>query len=103
MLVVQTTLASKKEAKKLARILLEKRLIACAQCSKIKSHYIWQDRLCEEKEYLLSLKTLKSCFSALKKELLALHPYEIPEIIAFEASHTNKAYYKWAQQNCTKF
>ena len=100
MLVVLTTLSSKKEAKKLVKALLEKRLIVCDQRSKIKSTYLWQGQVCKEKEYLLSLKTLKERFSELEKQILVLHPYKVPQIIALEARFVSKAYFKWARKIC---
>ncbi len=98
-LVVQTTTAKKKEAKKLAKILLKKRLGACIQISKIKSFYTWKGRVCEDKEFLLSIKTKKSCFKKIQREIKENHSYDLPEIIAIPIQKSSKEYRKFIGEN----
>ena len=92
MLIIHTTTASKKEAKKLIKKLFEARLIACAQYHKIKSVYVWKDKpksrpkLCKDKEYLLVLKSQKACYSAIEELILTHHSYELPQILYYEAN-----------------
>lgn len=94
MLIIHTTTSSKKEAKHLIRLLLESRLIACAQYCKIKSHYIWEGKIQKEREYLLILKSEMAYYNAIESLILANHSYEIPQIITYEAS-ASTAYEQW--------
>ncbi|WP_231944787.1 MULTISPECIES: divalent-cation tolerance protein CutA [Helicobacter] len=98
MLLIYTTTPTKKEAKKLIKILLQVRLCACVQRHKIKSSYVWQkkgkDTICKESEYLLILKTLPVHYKEIEKLLLTHHSYEIPQIIAFEAK-AQPSYENW--------
>lgn len=111
MLIIHTTTPTKKEAKRLIKLLLESSLVACAQYCKITSQYVWQNskaknidsknkkKYCKQREYLLILKTLKENYNEIEKLLLNKHSYEVPEIIAFEAK-THESYNKWLQESC---
>lgn len=99
MIIVQTTFQDKKEAKKIANILLEKKLCACVQISKIKSYYFWDGKLCEDKERLLSIKTKKSCFKKIQREIKENHSYDLPEIIAIPIKKSSKEYKQYVGEN----
>ncbi len=91
-IIVQTTCSSKKEAKKIAKFLCEKKLAACIQISKIKSFYIWKDEFCQDKEFLLNIKAKKTNFKKIEKEIKRLHSYDVPEIISVKIYKTSKEY-----------
>lgn len=78
MMSIYTTCANKKEARKIADILLKKRLIACANFWPIESRYWWKGKLESGKEYALLVKGRKA------KEIVKLieenHSYEVPGI-----------------------
>ena len=57
--IIKTTFDNIKDANKLQSILLDKRLVSCVQLSQIKSAYIWNDKICNEDEIQLSIKTNK--------------------------------------------
>lgn len=98
--IIQTTTNSYKEAKELAKILLEKDLGACIQVSKIDSFYIWKNELCEDKEYLLTIKTKKVHYKKIKREIKENHSYDVPEIIGFSIEKTDKEYKQFIKENC---
>ena len=83
-LIIKTTYPKLSEAKKLAKILLTKKLAACVQFSKIESSFIWQNKISCEKEILVSIKTKANSYKKIEKEILDNHPYEIPQIIAIK-------------------
>lgn len=93
--IILTTTSSKKEAKFIAKALLEHNLIACAQWSKIKSLYRFKGQIHCDKEYLLRLKTTKSALEKARSMLLSLHSYETPQFLALaidEISHEYAAF-----------
>ena len=94
MLIIHTTAPSKKEARYLIKLLLEARLIACAQFCKIQSHYIWEGAIAKEREYLLILKSDNAHYERIEQLLLANHSYETPQIIAYEAK-ASAPYEQW--------
>lgn len=85
MIIVYTTVPDEMTAKKIAKTLLDTKLIACANYYPITSLYNWNDKLCNDSEYTLLLKTAADKFEILKDELSILHPYEIPCILKLHA------------------
>ncbi len=84
-------------ASRLARQIVQERLVACAQVMpRLKSHYIWEDELQETEEVLLFLKVPSERVAQLEERVLALHPYETPEFVALDCTHVSAAYGAWA-------
>ncbi|HEY0232044.1 MAG TPA: divalent-cation tolerance protein CutA [Dokdonella sp.] len=83
-------------AARLARILVEERLAACVnRIGGVRSTYRWEGEIRDEAEVLLLIKTTRERFAALESRLSGLHPYEVPELIAFEAVAGLAAYLGW--------
>ena len=79
-----------------ARRDLEERLAACGNVLPgVRSIYRWEGKLQDEPEVLLVLKTRRSRFAALRDRILALHPYETPEVIALPVEAGSDAYLDW--------
>ena len=97
--IVKTTCKDKKEAKNISKSLIKDKLAACVQMQKIKSIYFWNNKLCEDKEILLSIKTKKSLFSQVKDRILELHSYEVPQIIELEITNISENYKKFIEKN----
>lgn len=90
------------EAKKLAHQLVKEKLAGCVQIiPKIVSIYEWKDKIEEESEVLLILKTVSSRLADLEKQVLTLHPYETPEFVAVNADHIAKGYLDWLAGLCS--
>lgn len=81
-LLVVSCIAAPGEAETLAGRLVEERLAACVNISAVRSCYIWEGKLCRDDEALLIIKTKKSLFEPLKKRIVELHSYKVPEIVA---------------------
>jgi len=96
-IVVLVTCGSAKEARKIARALVEYRLAACANIltSPIQSVYRWKGSVESANEFLLIIKTAKSRFPKLKAEVKRLHTYEVPEIIALPIAAGASNYLAW--------
>lgn len=89
-------------ARALGRTLVEERLVACAQLLPgIESIYRWDGRVDTATEVLLLLKTTQACFDRLQARLVALHPYDVPELFALPAVAGLPAYLHWvADSTC---
>ena len=95
-LLITTTFESRADAEKMANLLLEKRLIACAQITApVSSIYWWQGRIVTSQEYLLVMKSDESQYPELERLIQESHPYDIPEIIATTISHLSEKYRNW--------
>jgi periplasmic divalent cation tolerance protein len=94
--VIIVTASSKNEAEKIAKTLLEERLIACANIiSPVQSLFWWQGKVNEAQEHIILMKTRKDLFSKLSERVKALHSYQIPEIIAIPIVEGFKPYMEW--------
>lgn len=92
---IYITNPSKEEAKKIARHLLDKRLIACANIfGGVDSLYHWKDKIAEEKECILIAKTIEANYEKVKSQIEKIHPYDIPCIVRIPVS-SNKSYFDW--------
>jgi periplasmic divalent cation tolerance protein len=84
-------------AEPIARALVSSGKAACVNIlPHTRSVYMWQGALCDEQESTLLIKTSEAMIPALQAELLALHPYDVPEIIALAPTHVLDAYARWA-------
>jgi len=86
-------------AQAIAETLVNERLAACVnRLAGIRSTYRWQGAVTTDDEELLLIKTTAGCLDALKTRLLALHPYELPELIAVPVEFGHTAYLDWVRQ-----
>ena len=100
--LVLVTAPDLKTARSLARLALTARLIACANLlPKIESHYWWQAKMEASREVLLLLKTQKSKLAALKKLILAAHPYDTPEFLVLPVAKGSNGYLQWLAESLT--
>ncbi len=94
--IVFVTVPDLKTARRLAKLALEARLIACANIiPKVESHYWWQGKIEQGMELLIILKTTAKRLAALEKLIVANHPYETPEFVALTLTEGNKKYLSW--------
>jgi periplasmic divalent cation tolerance protein len=95
-LVVLVTAPSAERAAEIARALVEERLAACGNVvPAIRSIYRWEGKVEDEQEALLVLKTSRGRFEALRDRVLALHPYQVPEVIALAVDAGSAPYLAW--------
>ena len=83
-------------AARIARCLVEERLAACVnRIAGVHSTYAWQGTLHDDAEVLLLIKTERARFDAVRERVLALHPYELPELIAVDVTGGLERYLGW--------
>ncbi len=98
-LAVLCTCASEEAALRLANQLVQERLAACVNILPgIRSIYRWKDQVESAQEALLLIKTTQPRFDALRDRIVALHPYDTPEIIAFPVIAGLDKYLTWLQE-----
>jgi periplasmic divalent cation tolerance protein len=101
--VVLTTTANPDEADRLARILVEERLVACVTLvPSVRSIYRWQGAVETAAETLLLLKTSSELVLALQTRLSALHSYETPEFLVLNVDLGSAGYLDWLQSSLRK-
>ena len=95
-LLVLTNLPDRAAAEKLADAIVAKNLAACVNIlAPCRSVYRWKGAVQHDEEQPVLIKTTRERYAALESEMRALHPYELPEIIAVPIERGLPAYLDW--------
>ncbi|HKF30334.1 MAG TPA: divalent-cation tolerance protein CutA [Candidatus Binataceae bacterium] len=94
--VVLVTCANEEQGASIARSLVGERLAACVNLvSGIRSIYRWRDKLEDDRETLLLVKTRTQLLARVERRVRELHTYEVPEIVAVRLYGGSKPYLDW--------
>ncbi|CAN5515600.1 divalent-cation tolerance protein CutA [soil metagenome] len=100
-LFVLSTFPDVATARRIGRQLVEDKCAACANLlPAVESIYWWQQKVETASETIVLLKTSADRYEALETTLRQLHPYEVPEIIAFRVEQGLPEYLRWVSENC---
>ena len=95
-IIVLTNPPDRASATRLANLLIERRHAACvnilAECTSV---YRWQGKVEAVTEVPMLIKTSLPAYSRLEAEILANHPYELPEIVSVTLAAGLPAYLNW--------
>lgn len=94
-----TTVDAPEKAADIAKHLLEKRLVACAQIFPHKSFYWWEGQICEAAEFQIMSKTQTIHCDEISKTICDIHPYQVPEIIFVPVESGLNQYVNWIKEN----
>ncbi len=97
MIFIYVTAKEEVEAQKIARHLLGKKLIACANYFPIRSTYWWKEELMDDREFVLILKTEDKNYEEIKEEITSMHSYAVPCITKIPVL-PNDTYGAWLQE-----
>ena len=90
------------QARAIGTTLIQEQLAACVNLiSGVESIYRWQGALETSAEALAVFKTTATAYPAFETRLRALHPYEVPEIIALNPDQVTPAYARWVMDSVT--
>ena len=90
-------------AQRLAQALVSERLATCVNCLPgMTSTYFWDGRLQDQAEILLIIKTTAARLAELRARLAALHPYELPELVALPVMGGNEPYLQWVRNGVSE-
>lgn len=98
-ILIYITCANKEETRKIARHLIEQKLIACANYFAMESMYWWKENIEESTEYVLIAKGVKEDFVTLQTHVKDLHSYEVPCIVSVPIIDANPDYLTWIQES----
>lgn len=94
--VILVTTGSEEQALSIARALVSERLAACVTIvGPVRSIYRWRDKVEDDREYLLLIKTRATLYVKAEKRVRELHTYEVPEVLALTADRGSPQYLKW--------
>ena len=93
---VITTVEKRTDAETIADQLIYQRLAACVQISEpVQSRYRWQGKVASASEHVLTIKSRLNIFDELCALIEEIHPYDVPEILAFRIEQGSDAYLEW--------
>jgi periplasmic divalent cation tolerance protein len=96
---IYVTTKDETQAKDIAKGLLEKRLVACANITAgMKSLYWWDGKIAEDQEAVLVLKTIRTKFSEVEAAIKKIHSYDEPCIVAMPIIEGSKGYLSWLKR-----
>jgi periplasmic divalent cation tolerance protein len=99
-ILVLVTAPSADKAAELARTLVEEELAACGNVLPgLRSIYRWEGQVHDEPEALLVLKSRAPLFQALRERVVALHPYQCPEVLRLDITEGHPPYLQWITDN----
>ncbi len=95
-MLVLSTCPDAEVAARLAETVVRNGLAACVNIVPgLRSIYIWNAALQCDEEVLLIMKTTAARFDSLRETLVALHPYEVPEVVALPVADGHHSYLQW--------
>ena len=93
--VVLVTVDTQEAGQAIAETLVRERLAACVNLFPIHSIYTWEGKIQRDNEWQLVIKTDLAQFATLEAKLNAIHPYEVPEILALPIAQGSRPYLSW--------
>jgi periplasmic divalent cation tolerance protein len=98
LIAVYSTVANLEEARKIAKALVERKLVACAQISEIESFYTWNGEVQNDQEHRILFKTTEAQYAEVELAIRELHSYELPAIHAMAIEHAYEPYAAWIEE-----
>jgi len=100
-ITVFTTWPDLETARTAVRALVAEKLAACGNILPgVESIYRWEGKVETGAEVLVIFKTVIGSYQMLEARLRALHPYQVPEVLALRVTDGLPAYLRWVEQNC---
>lgn len=89
------TCKDKTEARKIAKALLDNRLIACCRMSPVESIYWWDDQINQDDEILLMMESVPGRFEDIQKVVADIHSYEQFVLSEVKVRRTSRGVLEW--------
>lgn len=98
-LIVLTNCPDATSARRIAAALVERRLAACVnQLASVQSVYRWQGAIEEAAEVPLLIKCTRARYPEVEAAIRELHPYSVPEIVAWPVAEGYRPYLRWVDE-----
>ena len=92
------TCADDKEADKISKTLLNKKLIFCAKRFPVSSSFLWQGKITEGNEVLLIMDSIEENFEKIEKEITRLHSYKTFVLLSTPVTKTTNRVKDWIKR-----
>ncbi len=99
---IYVTTQDRQEAETIARLLVQERLIACANIhSTMISIYRWEGKVQQDDEAVLMMKTHSDLVDSVIDRVKELHSYDCPCVVSWPVAQGNEDYLKWVDEQVT--
>ncbi len=95
MVFIYSTCQNVEEARKLSKLIVERKIAACVNAWPIESCYTWEGKMKCENEYALLIKTNESKVQDVEDLIQQNHSYSTPIVAAVDVRRVNRAYKEW--------
>lgn len=102
MAIFYLTCPNEEEADKISKVLLDKRLVACAKRFPVKSKSWWKGKMGSADEVLVSYETVEENFEKVNSEVKKLHSDETYVLYSVAVSKTTKKVEDWTKKELGK-
>lgn len=97
------TAGSREEAEKIAAVLVENNLVACANVlGGVQSFFQWEGEVKKEEELLVVGKTRTDLVGELVEKVKEVHSYDVPCVISWPITHGNSEFLHWIDRETQK-
>jgi len=96
---VYITTKDEEEARKIGKALVEERLVACINIHPIKSIFWWEEKIVEDSEAAMFVKTKAELVDEVIRRVKELHSYEVPCIVSLPIEKGYSYFLKWIDQS----
>ena len=102
-LIAFCTCPDEETARGIAGAVVAEGLAACVNIiGPVRSVFSWEGEVADESELLLLAKTTEAAYPGLEARITALHPYDVPEVIAAPVTAGSRAYLDWVIDSVTE-
>lgn len=101
--LMYVTTSGEDEAARIARALVEERLVACANIlPPVRSFYRWEGKVQDDREVVFVAKTTRALVSDVIRRVQEMHSYDVPAILALPILEGNADYLQWVGDECRR-
>ncbi len=94
--IIISTFADEKSIRDIAyEMIVNAKLCACVNYTKVRSLYWWENKLNDEDEFIALFKTTKKRAKELRSRIEKQHPYDVPEILQISIDNVSMSYLDW--------
>jgi periplasmic divalent cation tolerance protein len=94
--IILTTTDDKEVVNQIINNLLTTHLAACVQVDEMDSYFRWEGQIVSQKEYRVVIKAKSDNYNDIEALIMAVHNYDLPQIIKLEIQGGLPAYLNWA-------
>lgn len=94
--------ADDREADKLSKILLQKKLVVCTKKLPVKSAFYWKSKIYNANEVLMLMESSEELFEKVETEIQKIHSHETFVFFSIPVNKASKGVAEWMKEGLQK-